>query len=100
MLNMKDTHLYCGADFCCKASGHWCLVTDEQAARFCYRLKKGEEEERKTQLQKIQSWHGILENKNNVYKHYNRGSSSWKVLFAKYKTTVEFCMFWWDPLTS
>lgn len=64
MLNMKDTHLYCGADFCCKASGHWCLVTDEQAARFYYRLKK--EEEKKTQLQKIQSslWkHGILENK-------------------------------------
>lgn len=40
---MKDTHLYRGADFCCKAAGHWCLVTDEQAACFCYRLKKEED---------------------------------------------------------
>lgn len=58
MLNMKYTHLYCGADFCCKASGHWCLVTDEQAARFYYRLKK--EEEKKHNYRRFKVLYGNM----------------------------------------
>lgn len=46
------THLYCGADFSSKASGYWCLMTDEQTSGFHDWLKN---KNTYTWLQKVQS---------------------------------------------